>query len=138
MKKANKALALILVLVLGLSILAGCGGAKLSGKYELVSMTSGGETILMSDYIEMMREMLEAFAEEGDEPFNASDYQGYIEFIDGTKCKMVMFGDSQEGTYKLDGKTIEITADGETQKMTLDGKKITFDLDGESMIFEKK
>jgi len=132
----KKIIALLLVLVLGLTTLAGCGGAKLTGRYDLVSMTSEGEIFPLADYIQEMKDM---FEEEGrGDEFVESDYQGYIEFIDANTCKLVMFGESADGTYTLDGKSIEIVAEGETMTLTLDGSRIILDDDGEEIVFEKK
>ena len=134
MKQMKRTIAVILVLMLGITIFAGCGGTKLSGKYNMVSMTSEGEEIVISEYIEQMK----ALYEEMEMDFDENEMQGYIEFIDGEKCKVAVFGETGEGTYKLDGKNIEVTLDGETMKGTVDGNKITLGDDEATMTFEKK
>ena len=136
MKKMNKAIALILVLIIGMAILAGCGGEKISGKYDLVSITTDGEKIIWADYIKEMKDM---YAEwEAEDEFDEENFVSYLEFKDGGKCTAVLFGGSEEGTYKVDGKNIEVTVDGDTIKGTIDGNKITLEDEGESMVFEKK
>ena len=137
----KRTIAVILVLMLGLTLLAGCGGTKLSGKYELISVTEDGETEMwadvvkeMKEYNENMKEMLEEYEE-----LDESAYESYLEFIDGEKCKLIFWGEVGEGTYKIDGKNIEMTIDEETYKGTIDGKKITIDMDEVStMLFEQK
>jgi len=127
----KKTTALLLAVAVGLAVLAGCG-AKLSGRYELVSMSSGGEEVALVERIQMRKEFL------GNDQ-NGGNFDSYIEFIDETNCKVVFFGDSREGTYTLDDKTIEIVAaGGEPQTMILEGKKIILDIGEEQMIFEKK
>jgi hypothetical protein len=126
----KKTAALLLILALCLSVLAGCGDAKMTGRYDLVSMKADGKEIL-ADFLKAVSANL------GDE-FNENDYKAYIEFINASKCKMAMFVGSQDGKYKLDGDTLEIIADGETLKMTLDGNKITYVVNGSEMVFEKK
>ena len=134
MKQMKRTIAVILILMMGLTILAGCGGAKLSGKYELISITEDGETELWVDWVKEMKEYTDE-----DTTVDESVYEAYIEFIDGEKCKMVMAGDATEGTYKVDGKNVEINIDDETAKGTIDGKKITIEIyEGSVMLFEKK
>lgn len=133
-KRMTRITAVILVLIFSITILVSCGGGeKLSGKYNLVSMTSDGETIKMADYIQELKDMYAELEQE----FNEGDLECYIEFIDGGKCNMVMFGEPADGTYKVSGKTVEITADGETEKLTIDGNKLTLELDGEKLVYEK-
>ena len=131
----KKLIALLLVLMLGITILAGCGGnASLSGKYVLKSMVSDGETIDMAEYMQEFKELYEELGEE----FKESDFESYLEFS-GSNVTVSLVGMAGKGTYKLDGKNIEITADGETLKGTIDGNKITLDYgEGSLMTYEKK
>ena len=119
----KKTIAILLALTLCAAMLAACGGGKgLSGKYKLTSMTEDGVTVVES-----------GFAEWG---FSADEF--YLEFLDGTKFKMVMIGETHEGTYKLDGKTLSLTVDGDKTEAKIDGSKITLEESGSTMIFEKK
>jgi len=45
----KKTIALFLVLILGVSLLAGCGGSTLTGKYNLQSITENGEEQSIED-----------------------------------------------------------------------------------------
>lgn len=119
MKKSIIITAVVILLAISLIVLAGCGG-KLSGKYELVSVKAQG--------VEMAGDGLKTAGMDG----------MYIEFVDGSKFKMTMMGETAEGTYELEGKTLKMTVDGDTAEATIDGKKITMDQEGVSMTFEKK
>ena len=127
----KKAITALLVLMLIASILAACGGngsgsgggsTGLTGKYNLVSITEGGDTMDASQLAE----------------FGLDIDEFYLEFLDGRKFKMVTFGETQDGTYKLDGKALTLTVDGEPASATIDGNKIVLDADGTEMVFEKK
>ena len=54
----------------------------------------------------------------------------YIEFLDGEKFKIDYIDDSETGTYKVNGKSIDMTIDGDTVTATIDGKKITLEENG--------
>jgi len=90
----------------------------------------------MADFVRDARDYYESIGEK----FDASQFEGYIEFTDGTRCRMYMFGESEEGTYKVSGSTLEITTpDGDTLEMTLSGNRITVVFDnGDAYVFEKK
>ena len=119
----KKAITILLVFVLCIATLCACGGGTgLTGKYSIVSVTEGGQTIELAQLSEV-----------GIDPAGF-----FIEFIDGAKYNMAVFGESQEGTYKLEGKTLALTALGETAQATVDGSKITIDMEGTVMVFEKK
>ena len=121
----KRIIAVLLVLMVSVAALAACGGSGgsgLTGKYNLVSLTEDGHTVTA-----------EQFAEMG---LRADEF--YLEFVDSSKFNMVVFGDKNEGTYKLDNKAITLTVDGEPAQATIDGNKITLDADGSVMVFEKK
>ena len=85
-----------------------------------------GETMSIADLKAMYAEMDMEYED------------GYIELLSGGKCKLFIFGESVDGTFKGDSKTIEVTADGDTMKGTIDGNKLTIDMgDGDKWIFEK-
>lgn len=122
MKNTIKVLALLMILAICLLTLTGCA-TKLDGKYTLVSMSSGEETIDASMY----------------EALGLSFDDCFIEFKKDGTCKMSMFGESMEGTYEAENKkTITITINDEPGSGTIDGKKITITEDETSMVFEKK
>ena len=138
-KNMKKIIAVLLVLMFCVSILSACGGG-LSGKYVLTQITNEeGKLVSLEDYVKAEKAMYEEY--DMLDEFDESVYEGsYVEFLKDDKYKMVKFGDaSEEGTFKVDGKTVELTVDDETVKGTIDGKKITFDY-GEDykVVFEKK
>ena len=118
----KKTIAIFMVLMIIVSVLAACGGSGLSGKYYLFSMTEDGETAEASQ-----------LADYGIDPD-----QFYAEFLPGNKFKMVVFGEVDEGTYKLDGKNLSMTVDDEEVIAKIDGKKIIIDIDNSQMVFEKR
>ena len=142
MKTAKKAIALALILMLGIIAAAGCGdGNKPSGKYILTSMVQDGETLNVAEQMKELKEMYEEMGEE----FNESDFESYLEFS-GDEVTVYFGSESvSKGAFKMDGKNIEITSpEGEVLKAVVDGNKITVENEDEddgsiiSMIFEKK
>ncbi|MCL2815731.1 MAG: hypothetical protein FWD23_14130 [Oscillospiraceae bacterium] len=120
----KKAISALMAVILVLSILAGCSGeTKLTGKYICIDVTGGEDEMSWQDVKEMM-------GDEWSDP--------YIEFSDGGKLVMDWFGVSSDGTFKVDGKSVEITIDGDTQKGTIDNNKITISDGDTKMVFEKK
>jgi len=96
--------------------------ATLTGKYSFVSMETKGETVDAA-----------ALAEQ-----SMDDSVICLEFA-GNMATMFAFGETIVGTYKADGKNIEITTGVDTVKGTLDGNKITITLgEGEVLVVEKK
>ena len=140
MKKLTKATTLVLVLCLVLS-LAACGGgsssggrsSSMEGKYVISAMMIGDE-----DYLEMMRELAEMM---GEEELNLEDFM-YFEFSGTDAVTLGSDGDTETGTYKLDGNTLTITIDGEAQTATVNGNSFTLEYDEDgmqgSMTFTKK
>ena len=117
----KKTIAILLALVFSMSSLAGCGygSSTLSGKYDLVSMTSEGETL---DAVQLKDFGIE----------------GYFEFLDGGKVKVEAFGETSEGTFTVSGTNVTITIDGEPASGTISGNRITIEDDDLTMVIEKK
>ena len=142
MKQFTKAIAIILVLMLSVTILAGCGGTKLEGKFSKVSEEYNGEKQLIADIANEMKAMYEGLEQEI--PEGALD--DYIEFLADGKCKVTSVyvgAEIYDGTFKIDGKNLEVSFEGETLKGTIDGKVITFTEEDEEYgnmihIYEKK
>jgi len=128
----KRALVIGLVLLLSISMLAGCssGGSgsdtALTGKYFIVAM----EDAEGNDWFAMFPEM----------GMSADEF--YIELKSGGKATFMLGADDgdgpTEGTYKIDGKTITITIDGEDVVGTIEGNKITTEIEGTKMVFEKR
>lgn len=123
----KKTIIMLLMLVIGISMLVGCGGSTtptLSGKYYFVSMTADGETVTVED--------MTAFG------VNPDDL--YLEFQAGGNFRIVLSGISvtQTGTFTVDGKTVTLTVEGDSLIGTIDGNRVTLENDGETMVFEKK
>ena len=126
----KRTLALILVVLLSVSMLAGCGGGDKgpTGKYVLTVWEIDGQ-----DFIALMKSL-------GGDAFDPSTI--YIEFQNDGKFTMEMDEDDASGTFKVDGKNLTLTMDGETLTGTVDGNKVTIETteDGSTMkmVFEKK
>ena len=136
----KKVIMLLLVLIVGVSAFTGCGGGSAAGgsatgKYALVSMVDSEG----NDWLEMLASMAAMFGEE-DESFDFSSL--YLELKDGGKFVMSMMDEVQEGTYRINGKNITLTAEGEDISGTINGKKISLSAEEEgqsmTMVFEKK
>jgi len=137
-KNMKKTTALLLILMLCVSILAGCGGG-LSGKYVLVEMSDeDGSMIKIADYIQEQKDFYEEM--EWDD-FDESYYGGYIEFLSGGKCNLVMYGDETDGLFKVEGKNVIISNPEDVSEKvegTINGNRITLEAGGGKLIFEKK
>lgn len=118
--KMKRTIALLIVLIFGITLLASCGGGTApKGKYVLTAMVDGGivygKEILLS--------------------IGFTDDNAYIEFKGGGKCKMVFAGEGIETSYTVSEKTITINfVDDDNLTGEIDGNKINFGY----MIFEKK
>jgi len=139
-RNMKKAIALLLVLILVVSILTACGG-NVSGKYTLKEM-SWGEEGKLQKWEDIIKELKEDVGEDFDE----SKVEFYLEFLKDSKFKMVSSLGSEtqteEGTFKVDGKTITLTnpsADEDNKDLvgTIDGSKITFVQNGMTLVFGK-
>lgn len=106
----------VVAIVVVIVIIIANGGSKLSGKYNVYSMKEG-DTEVSADTLKA---------------FGMAD--GYIEFKDGGKGVMNLYGQEQEFTYEGN----KITADGETKEVKVDGDKITLEpTDSTSITFKK-
>ena len=122
----KKIIAVLLVLMLSLSVLSACGGETLSGKYICIDMVSEDDEMSYADLKALM-----SFAEE-------EWVDPYLEFLDGENFKIEFMDEGENGTYKVNGNSIDLTSDGETITGKIDGKKITLEIEGTKMVFEKK
>jgi len=132
----NKAIALLLVLMLSISILAGCGGG-LSGKYVLIEMTGDDGKV---EKLDDLKKQAKEFYDEMEWDFDESEMDITIEFLSGDKFKMTSVYDVEEGTFKVDGKNVTLSHPDQDNdlKGTINGNKITFEEDDFVMVFEKK
>lgn len=121
----KKVVALVLSLMMVLSLTA-CGSKDYTGKYTLTSMKSEEESMEVKkgdDYWKLM------FPEDGDTEIP------YIELKKDDKFTMV-FDESGDGTYKVDGEDIELKADDDTIKGTIKDDKITVTIEKTELVFE--
>jgi hypothetical protein len=122
--KIKKGFALILALAISATLLVGCGGSKISGRYDFVSMQA--ETVTIT---------AEEMATYGMDPKDT-----FIEFKDGD-FSLSMLGVNVEGTYTQSGNTITLSLEGDTITGKLDGKTLTIDFGDyydATMVFEQK
>ena len=119
----KRLIAILLILIFSAAMLTACGDedAGLTGTYRLTEVTEGGETLDASLLLE----------------FGLDISEFYVEFLDNSRFRMVTFDESEEGTYKLDGNTLTLSADGETIPATINNNAITIELDETIMVFEK-
>jgi len=133
----RRGLATILVILLSMSMLAGCGGnggtsSTPEGKYIATAFEVDGQ-----DMLALYEELSAMMGEE------APPFEMYLELLAEGKCQIVFAGeDPEEATYTIDGKTITIESYGEELAGTIDGKKITLESEMEGstmkMVFEKQ
>ena len=126
-----KKIALLMVLVLTLCVLAGCGGSgsAASGTYELISIKEGD--------MSMAGEELESYAK----LLGVKGALITMELTSDGKASIaspIMDELSGEGTYKVDGSKITVTIDGDPIDGTLEGGKITLANEDLEMVFQKK
>lgn len=98
MKKAKKAIALILVLILVFGILTACGKNKLVGVWSY------------SD--EYYNSYIMAINEDGSGSINGQYFNWYTE--DNIICLSSDFDDVEKAVYRIEGNTLYLTADEET------------------------
>ncbi len=115
----KKSIIVLLAIVLCLSVLAGCGGSGLSGKYNLKTIEGGGMSMDAEGLAALgMGEM-------------------YIEFLSDGNCNLSVIGETTAGTYKVNGNSVDITVEGETQTASVSGNTITLEIEGSKAVFEK-
>jgi len=121
----KKFIVLLLVIILGISLLAGCGGssgdnAALLGKYVLTSLEMDGDE--MMSFLEMAG-------------VNPSDM--YIELLSGgkyTTCMLDFESDAEVtgGTFTVTGNIIRLDdADGTYQELKIEGGKLIAEGEGD-------
>lgn len=116
----KKLLAIVLSVVLVLSLTA-CGKSY-TGKYALTAVKSEGMEIKKGDST-------------WDIAFSEKDKQPYLELKDDDKFTL-LFDESQDGTYKVDGDKITLKADGESIEGKIKDDKITIEIEGSEAVFE--
>jgi len=126
--KSRNILALLLALCL-ICTLAACGSSSLTGKYVIVDITDDPDGLTLDDLDVLYKEI-------GD---NLEDYV-YIEFLDGGKYMLVLFGEVEvSGSYTRKGKVLTLATEGEAMTADISGKKITWTYEnGANLVFEKK
>ena len=137
----KKTLMVLLVLVLALAMLAGCGGkdkgsdsgsstpAAPEGKYALTSIKMDGADA--TPFLAMAGITAENM---------------YLDFSNNGNVKLSFMGMEGEGTFKVDGTKLTITVEGSDMDFVFDNNKITLAQNGEQatagfenmeMVFEK-
>ena len=118
----------VLVVVSLLCVLTACGSLTLSGRYELVDVTDDPEGLTLANLEEMYT----------DTGLKAADYF-YMEFVDGDRFKLVMFGEEEaKGTFTMNGNVLTLTSEGGTTTADISEKKITWTyFSGGKLVFEK-
>ena len=119
----KRTLAIILAALMLLALLAGCGKADPNvGTYKL----SGAMGFSLEEFAEMM---------------GITEEEAQDMFIFDLKEKGVLEvsfdGDTETGTWKVDGETLTLEADGDTLTGTIKDDVITIEMEGESMTLTK-
>lgn len=109
---------LSLCLALSVSFLSCKKALDVKGEYKM----SVDELELPDDQAALMKQM-------------ADDFK--LVLGEDNKLSFTMMGQAVEGTYKLDGTTLEFSMEGNTEKATIDGNKIMMEADGQKMVFIK-
>ena len=126
--KTRTTLAMLMVVSL-LCVLTACGSSKLSGRYELVDVIDDPEGLTLANLEEMYT----------DSGLKAADYF-YMEFLDGDRFKLVMFGKEEaKGTFTMNDSVLMLTSEGGTTTVDISEKKIAWTyFSGGKLVFEKK
>ena len=119
----KRTFAIILAALMLLALLAGCGKADPNvGTYKL----SGAMGYSLEEFAEMM---------------GTTEEEAQDMFIFDLKEKGVLEvtfdGETETGTWKVDGETLTLVADGDTLTGTIKDDVITIDMEGESMTLTK-
>ena len=117
---------LLLVMIMAVS-LAACGSKGIAGNYELESVETGGMTLKIDEFLDLL----------------GSDVEFEVTLKineDGTfKMSSNMMGEKEEveGTWEQNGDTLNMTADGSSIPATYKDGKITMESDGMGLVFSK-
>ena len=126
--KIRCVLVLLLIIAL-LSVFASCGGSPLIERYVIVDIMDDPDGTTLADLAVMYKEAAQSLEE-----------HMYMEFLEGNKFTVVMFGEEEAaGTYTRKGKMLTLTADGETTTAVVSGSRVTWTYkNGAKLVFEKK
>ena len=118
---------LLLGIIAAVAVLAGCGGKKEAGSpvvgdYKLASVESGGMTVDVDEYKEMM----------GDDSLDMS-----ISIKSDGTFSIDAAGQSGEGTWEYKEPVCTLTIDGEPQECQYEDGVLTMDFSGVKMNIEK-
>jgi len=127
----NRIILAALLIICLLFMFAACSGEKntpLEGKYVIVDITDDPDGVTFADLDAMYKEIGQ----------NLEDYI-YLEFLAGSRFKLVMFGEEEKsGAYTQNGGALILTANGERTTAEIAGEKITWEYDnGAKLILEK-
>ncbi|MBQ9198846.1 MAG: DUF4923 family protein [Lachnospiraceae bacterium] len=115
----------ILMIAALMILCVGCGkGKDVSGTYKLSSMGGTSVADLQKQYDEIGMNV------------NVADMFTMELKSDGT-FTMIYGGESESGTYKVDGSKISMTIENDTEEGTVSGNTITLGSGDEEMVFKK-
>lgn len=118
MKKVLFALLVPAMMVLFFACKGGNDAAKYVGEWNMVSMSEGDQTINAEDLAALGMTMT-------------------LSLKDDNTMVMTMAGESQEGTWKVDGGKCVLTADGEDVSATLEDGQLVLAEENMKMTFAK-
>lgn len=124
----KKGIALSLVLLMVVFAVVGCGGAgnnEVVGTWKMSEVEAAGQTITIDQITELM-------------PSMESLLNMTITFEQGDKVKVEAAGISGEGTYKVDGSKVTISAEGQSMDFTLENGKMMIEQDGTKCYLTKQ
>ena len=129
MMKMKKQIMVFLMALLMIAGLAGCGGSKsksAAGTYKMTKMGSGDMEMSAEEMSELFEMEVEMVLELKDDNSFTLD----LGFLGD--------GETANGTWKMDGDSLILSAEGDEISVTYDGKTIVMDVEGESITFEKQ
>ena len=144
------------IITFGVLIMTGVvsiGKPKLSGLYKPYEVIDSGRSYIIDEYMDTSRvdgnyELYKVImdAKEYSRQDLANQYgprfsKKFITriMIDGDKCEIEMYGQSEVGSVKVSGNTVSITEEGETGDFLFDDKEgtLTLQLDDKTVILKK-
>lgn len=121
----KKILTFIVSLLIAVTLTACSSGdyADIAGTYELTKMEASGQTVTPDDEIWKTA---------------TGGKSATMNLKDDGSCSVDLFGQTGDGSFKVNDTTVTITIENDPQDFTLEDGNLTVEMSGTKMIFEKK